>query len=686
MMLDKRPSILLEQLIRSQHITLQQLMDLTHLSKRQLTYDLEKLNDWLTAEQLPQILYKGTQLIRVPQEVVQCYQKKQLIQNGQQLLLTEEDRLLFLYLYLFIRTEPVSSYHLTHLLQVSKNTVVADIKRANKLINPSLVEIRYTRQNGYHLRGSEADKRIVVQNHLAKILQNPAFPTIMEHLTAHLKNVTAGDVQALLQTMEKDIGLQFVEERLDHFTYFLVLLACRLREGKTVRFHEDEILNMKQDPMWDVALSVFEKLQLPLDEHEVCYFSIHLLALSLGQIQQESNTRDLLYKLCEQLVLDFENKAAVVFERRANVVRTLYQHMRPAYYRMKYRIPIHNPLLQQIKNEHEELYLIVQELLQPVGDLLNIVIPEEELGFITIHFGALLEKPTQQMPRKKRALVVCPSGISSSLMVKYMLESLFSEIVVEDTCSLRQFEQKTEMDFDVIFSTIDLQASIPCFHVKPIMSPTEKSSLVNGVYETLFGIQYSGVSVRELLQEISRYATIHDEKQLENMLRTLQFHRKTERRKENQPVLQDLLYEDTIQLAESLPNWQDAITCVAKPLLQNKSISPSYVEAMIENIEKLGPYVVIGPDVAIPHARPESGVHAVGMSFLRLKEPVYFSADRTKGVRLLFCIAAIDNKTHLRALSQLTKLLSDKENVTTLIESDSKEEILALFKSYSTIA
>jgi mannitol/fructose-specific phosphotransferase system IIA component (Ntr-type) len=107
---------------------------------------------------------------------------------------------------------------------------------------------------------------------------------------------------------------------------------------------------------------------------------------------------------------------------------------------------------------------------------------------------------------------------------------------------------------------------------------------------------------------------------------------------------------------------------------------------MIENIKTLGPYVVIGPEVAIPHARPESGVNKVGMSFLKLNTPVHFLDNENYPVRLLFCIAAIDNATHLKALSQLTKLLSNSENLDLLKEDDSTENILELFKQYSMIS
>jgi mannitol/fructose-specific phosphotransferase system IIA component (Ntr-type) len=148
-------------------------------------------------------------------------------------------------------------------------------------------------------------------------------------------------------------------------------------------------------------------------------------------------------------------------------------------------------------------------------------------------------------------------------------------------------------------------------------------------------------------------------------------------------LLIDLLKEETIQVREGFTDWKEAIKIAAEPLLIKGIVEASYVDAMIENIETLGPYVVIGPEVAIPHARPEKGVKKVGMSFLKLRKPVNFLNNEMYPVRLLFCIAAIDNTTHLKALSQLTTLLNERLDL--LKEMESIEEILNLFSQYSIV-
>ncbi len=217
------------------------------------------------------------------------------------------------------------------------------------------------------------------------------------------------------------------------------------------------------------------------------------------------------------------------------------------------------------------------------------------------------------------------------------------------------------------------------------MTPNEKHSLVNEVYQLLFGIKYQDLSLKDLIQTIGKFADIFDENGLKQALGQITFYKQVEVYNKRQLVLKDLLQPETIQVMEGLTDWKEAVKAAAKPLLLKGIIEPSYIDAMIENIVTLGPYVVIGPEVAIPHARPEKGVNQVGMSFLKLNKPVNFLNNDEYPVRLLFCIAAIDNTTHLKALSQLTTLLNEKNNLERLKELESIEEMIALFGQYSTV-
>ena len=79
-------------------------------------------------------------------------------------------------------------------------------------------------------------------------------------------------------------------------------------------------------------------------------------------------------------------------------------------------------------------------------------------------------------------------------------------------------------------------------------------------------------------------------------------------------MIQDVLSDDNISFEKGDFTWQEAIQEVSKPLLKKEIITENYVRTMIEDVEKYGPYIVIGPHLALAHDRPEDGAKRLGLS------------------------------------------------------------------------
>lgn len=62
-----------------------------------------------------------------------------------------------------------------------------------------------------------------------------------------------------------------------------------------------------------------------------------------------------------------------------------------------------------------------------------------------------------------------------------------------------------------------------------------------------------------------------------------------------------------------------------------------------------------------------------------MRKPVKFES---KAVRIIFCLGAIDNTTHLKALANMAELLSDDLNITRIKNTTSVEKIVNLIKTY----
>jgi len=109
-------------------------------------------------------------------------------------------------------------------------------------------------------------------------------------------------------------------------------------------------------------------------------------------------------------------------------------------------------------------------------------------------------------------------------------------------------------------------------------------------------------------------------------------------------------------------------------------VEERYVEAMVRVTEELGPYAVIAPGVAMPHARPEDGAREVGLSLVVLREGVNFGSPNDP-VYVVIGFAAKDKTSHLRVLQQLAEFLSEPDVVEELKRIRSEDELRTLLLS-----
>lgn len=135
------------------------------------------------------------------------------------------------------------------------------------------------------------------------------------------------------------------------------------------------------------------------------------------------------------------------------------------------------------------------------------------------------------------------------------------------------------------------------------------------------------------------------------------------------------ILDGNIQVIENIDSWEKAIEIGAQPLIEKGKIKYGYVEGIIQNIKTLGPYVILIPGVAMPHARPDENVLESSLAFLKINEGVKFTEDTDK-VYLMFILAAKNSDSHIEIIEKLTDVLGDDEKIEKLIESKTLEEIM----------
>lgn len=126
---------------------------------------------------------------------------------------------------------------------------------------------------------------------------------------------------------------------------------------------------------------------------------------------------------------------------------------------------------------------------------------------------------------------------------------------------------------------------------------------------------------------------------------------------------ESLIKNDSIKLNVNAANWREAIKVGTDMLEKAGAIQPSYYQAITSSIEKLGPYIVIAPNFAMLHARPEDGVNRTAFALVTLAEPVYFEGE-DEPINVMVTLAGSSSDEHMEGLMEVTQVLDDEESET----------------------
>ena len=79
--------------------------------------------------------------------------------------------------------------------------------------------------------------------------------------------------------------------------------------------------------------------------------------------------------------------------------------------------------------------------------------------------------------------------------------------------------------------------------------------------------------------------------------------------------------------------------------MKNNDITEKYIDAMIDNVKNLCPYIVVDEGIVIPHARPDNYVKNFGITINTFKNPIEIGSHNN--IRIFITIASVNNENHI---------------------------------------
>ena len=147
-------------------------------------------------------------------------------------------------------------------------------------------------------------------------------------------------------------------------------------------------------------------------------------------------------------------------------------------------------------------------------------------------------------------------------------------------------------------------------------------------------------------------------------------------------LLQDLLSEDNVSFHYPAETWEDVIRHGGQLMVDAGFTEPTYTEAMIDVVRDMGPYIVLAPGLAMPHARPEMGAKQVGTALVTLEKPIDFGSPENDPVSVAVFLCAPNKEEHIQLLTDIATLFEDEEFLDAAVNFESIEDVQAFLSEH----
>lgn len=647
--------------------SIQSIQDQLDISRRTVYYIVNKINDVfydLRMEPINNKRGQGYYLTSDQKKVVDSIlHSDRTLQS-----LSPDERVHYLICWMMYPKTNIHIENIMELFDISRNSVFNDLKDLKSEIEKYDVSLYFDIKNGYMINGQVFSKRALLLYYLKILLKKIHYKSI--------EFLDVSEVETFYSRLQQ-ISLKMHNEYDD---YNLLAIACLLNIVHYVDEKFDFSILELRDLEKTEELHMIDKYFQDLNVHERLYLTIHLLGSKAGSvIRLDDSQRDIqLFELALHLVDLFERQTSCDISEKNELVNSLYMHFKLSMYYYQLSIQISNTLLEDVKENYGNLYQMIKNLCESMDDEFPFILTDSEISYITMHFGGHLKQVQGKFYALIRVLIVCPSGISTSTLLKREVEDLYANVTVIAATAAENIAQYKE-NIDFIVSTIDLDTDIPWIKVNAILTKDDKSKIASMMSLNMQTYKLNKDNFSGLFSIIQKYV---DPIQMKNLKRDVyDYFREgnliVDVVEEKQLRLKDIMYRDHLIRIDKDIMWDEAIRLASVPLLKTNIITENYINEMIGLVRDYGPYIVIKNRIAIAHAKTEAGANALGTALLINKKNIQFEDDLN--IHYLFVISSSNPKEHLQILKDISMLASDDIDLNALLDKN-VDEIMELIK------
>ncbi|WP_173915466.1 transcription antiterminator [Halobacillus sp. Marseille-Q1614] len=331
--------------------------------------------------------------------------------------------------------------------------------------------------------------------------------------------------------------------------------------------------------------------------------------------EKDESLNDIISKLTTQLQIMIMTD----FSSDPILMEGLRIHLNSAIHRIRHKLAIRNPMLNEIKKMYPYMFRMVGLALEDVSREYELKIPEDEAAYLVLHFQAAVERLQKNREDRLKAIIVCELGVGMSHLLEAKLEQLYKGIEVIGCVGEREVHSTLEThSIDFVISTKNIEnLSVPVVVVSPLLEAKDK---------------------RQLDQFLEKLRTV-------------------EQNNNNTQIFRSLLDEDLTVLRLKSEHRFKVIETLACKLEERGRVSEKFTHRSI--LRERSSSTAIGGGIAIPHAHPNE-VKESAIAIAVLDKPLEWGTEK---VSIIFLLAITnEDRALLRPLMKTITKISESPN------------------------
>lgn len=565
---------------------------------------------------------------------------------------------------------------------VSEATISADLQAVEEWLGKYELHVVRKPGSGISVEGSEENYRRAIRAFISENIDTRIVKDSYEDTDQTARFYEALKKSNIGQVLNEDIVKRVVDcimgvdnpriRSLTENSYVGLVIHISIAVNRILKNEVIEAGNRwKVEPDEDYRLAqaivreLEEEFEIQIPAVELSYICLHIKGAKHEKIRWDSEKRTEtenreIQQLVNLMIDTFDSEKAYLLKQDDEFIQGLLAHLQPTLIRLVSGMQIRNPVLDEIKTNYPEIFRRCEKVAKVLEELTGKEVPEEETGFLTVHFGAAmvrLEGRNEQI-RKVHVGVVCSSGIGISRLMASKLESVFRDRIQITTYGKNDVTSYVDGKTDFFISSIAMEhTESPVIFVNPLLGENDMEEIRRMVY------QYERIPEKQ--KEVTEFTTQLEEinvmaAQINAVIKYMEFFKV-----DNGISFEELL----IAIGEKLSPYSDRQEMIREDLMKR---------------ERLASQVFAEFGFALLHTRTKGVIRPI-FAVCMTKDLGAFQDPYFKGISIVIVmlVPVDDNlKVNNNILGYISSMLIEEyEFMDTLLRGD-KEEIRADLSRY----